>query len=363
VLRRTLNRHGECAKTTSGRGEELMRIAVVIPCYRVKKHIEAVIRDTARYADGIFVVDDCCPEGTGAFLRGLELPPGVRLLANGVNKGVGGAVITGYRAALAEGFDIIVKLDGDGQMDASLIPLLIEPIVSGLADYSKGNRFFNVHDVAGMPLIRVVGNAGLSFLTKLASGYWDVFDPTNGFIAVHARVLERLPLDRIAERYFFESDMLFRLGTLRAAVVDVPMTAIYGDAESSLSPGAVLFPFLFKNLRNFAKRVFYNYFLRDFSVASVYLALLVILIPIGIGLGILFWAKSIGSGVPATSGEVMLAALPLIAAMQLLLAFLAYDVEATPRRALHRTLQTLKPKPALEIIADQTHAARQEELN
>jgi len=319
-------------------------VAVVIPCYRVKRHIAAVVADAVTYADAIYVVDDACPEGTAEFVRGLKLPQSVMVLVNEVNLGVGGATIAGYRAAVADGHEIIVKLDGDGQMDASLIPYLIEPIASGHADYTKGNRFFNVQDVRAMPFTRLVGNAGLSFLTKLASGYWTIFDPTNGFTAIHARVLERIALDRIAPRYFFESDLLFRLGTLRANVVDVPMVAHYGDEKSNLNAPAMALPFFFKNLRNFSKRLFYNYFLRDFSVASVYLLLLMILVPLGGVLGVIFWARSFSTGVPATSGEVMLAALPLVLAMQLLLAFLSYDVESTPRRALHRALQPLRKR-------------------
>jgi dolichol-phosphate mannosyltransferase len=319
-------------------------VAIVIPCYRVTGHIEAVVLDAVRFADAVYIVDDCCPDGTAALLRERSLPASARLLCNQVNLGVGGATIAGYRAALADGHDIIVKLDGDGQMDPNLIPYLIEPIVAGNADYTKGNRFFNVQDVQAMPLHRLIGNAGLSFLTKLASGYWTIFDPTNGFTAIHARVLERLALDRIAQRYFFESDMLFRLGTMRAHVVDVPMPAQYGNEVSNLRVRSTVLPFLWCNLRNFGKRLFYNYFLRDFSVASVQLLLIALLLPLGIGFGLFFWWRSYESGVAATSGEVMLAALPLIVAVQLILSFLAYDVESAPRRALHRLLQPLSSK-------------------
>jgi glycosyltransferase involved in cell wall biosynthesis len=290
------------------------------------------------------VVDDCCPEKTGEFLRGRALPGNVAVIVHDVNRGVGGATISGYRAALEDGHDIIVKVDGDGQMDPGLIPYLVAPLVHGQADYAKGNRFFNIQDVKSMPTARLIGNAGLSFLTKLASGYWTVFDPTNGFTAIHARVLERLPLERLNERYFFECDMLFRLSTLRAHVVDVPMTAVYGGEPSSLSVGRALFPFFFRNLTNFAKRIFYNYFLRDFSVASMNMLLTAVLIPVGFLFGGFFWYRSWSSGIAATSGEVMIAALPLIVAIQLLLACFAYDVESTPRTALHPSLRPLARK-------------------
>jgi dolichol-phosphate mannosyltransferase len=168
-------------------------IAVIVPCYKVRRQVEPVLLEASRYADAVYAVDDCCPEGTGAFLQGCSLPKNVTVLVNSANRGVGGATIAGYRAALRDGHDIMVKVDGDGQMDPTLIPYIVAPIARGQADYSKGNRFFNIQDVKQMPAARLVGNAGLSFLTKLASGYWTIFDPTNGFTAIHARILERLP--------------------------------------------------------------------------------------------------------------------------------------------------------------------------
>ena len=189
------------------------------------------------------------------------------------NRGVGGAVITGYAKALTFGADVVVKIDGDGQMDPALIPKLVAPILNGEADYAKGNRFFNLESVQQMPAIRLFGNGVLSFLSKLSSGYWSIFDPTNGFTAIHARLINLLPMHRIHNRYFFESDMLFRLNLLRAVVVDVPMDAFYGEEESNLKITRVIFPFAWGHLRNLFKRTIYSYFLRDFSLASLELVL------------------------------------------------------------------------------------------
>ena len=254
--------------------------------------------------------------------------------------------MAGYRQAMADGHEILVKLDGDGQMDAAEIPFLIRPVLSGAADYAKGNRFFNPREVRAMPRARLLGNAGLSFLTKLSSGYWTIFDPTNGFTALHARVAERLPFDLIAKRYFFESDLLFRLGTLRACVADVPMPARYGDEVSNMDAGKMVGPFLAANLRNFMKRVVYNYFLRDFSIASIFLVAALGLAGAGLFLGVSFWLHGVATDTPATSGKVMLAALPLILSMQLLLAFLGYDVELTPRTAIYSLLPPLAQRAA-----------------
>ena len=201
------------------------RIAVVIPSYRVKKHILEVISGIGNEVERIYVVDDLCPEQSGDFVEAHCDDPRVRIIRHEVNQGVGGAVMSGYRAAIEEGVDIIVKVDGDGQMDPSLIPYFVEPIISGNADYTKGNRFFDLESVRAMPRIRLFGNAVLSFMTKMSSGYWDLFDPTNGYTAIHADVAKHLPFEKISKRYFFETDILFRLNTVRAVVVDMPMEA------------------------------------------------------------------------------------------------------------------------------------------
>jgi hypothetical protein len=187
-----------------------------------------------------------------------------------------------------------------------------------------------------MPKARLVGNAVLSFMTKISSGYWDVFDPTNGYTAIHSDVLRRLPFDKISQRYFFETDMLFRLNTLRAVVVDVPMDARYEDEESSLKISGIIGEFFVKHLRNFCKRIFYNYYLRDMSLASIELPLGVMMFLFGCGFGMWHWLKSIQEGIMTSAGTVMLAALPILMGGQLILAFIGYDIASTPRRPLHK---------------------------
>lgn len=313
-------------------------VAVVIPCHRVSRFILTLIARIGSEVSHIVVVDDCCPEHTGALVTERCQDPRVTVVTHAENQGVGGAVMTGYRRALELGAHVVVKLDGDGQMDPALIPSFILPILLGSADYTKGNRFTNIEDVRAMPPIRLFGNAVLSFFTKASSGYWTLFDPTNGYTAIHATMLERLPLSKIRRNYFFESDMLFRLGTMRACVVDIPMTAIYGDEESGLKIGRVLGPFLRCNITNFFKRIVYNYILRDFSIASVELALGLIALCFGIVFGLHGWILSVSSGETASTGTVMVAALPIILGMQLLLSFLSFDIATVPDRALHPLL-------------------------
>jgi glycosyltransferase involved in cell wall biosynthesis len=313
-------------------------IAAVIPCYRVKRHVLGVLAAVPALVDSVYVVDDACPEGSGDLVESACRDPRVRVLRHAANQGVGGATLTGYRAALADGAAVVVRLDGDGQMDPGAIPLLVRPILDGEADYTKGNRFYELEGLASMPRLRLLGNSLLSFACKLSSGYWNVFDPNNGFTAIHADVLRRVPLDKLAQGWFFESDLLFRLGTLRAVVRDVPMPARYGDEESSLRVARVAPGFAWRHLANTGKRIFYNYYLRDFNIASIELALGAPLLAFGAWVGITRWAEGSLRNVPATSGTVMLAALPVIVGMQLLLAFLAQDMQSVPRDVLHRRL-------------------------
>ena len=192
-----------------------MRIAVAIPCYKVTRHVLEVIAAIGPEVEAIYAVDDACPEGSGDFIEQHNTDARVRVLRNPENRGVGGAIVTAYKAALADGMDIVVKIDGDGQMDPALLPLFVRPLLQGRADYTKGNRFFRPESMQGMPPVRQFGNAVLSFITKLSCGYWNVMDPTNGYTAVRTCVLAELPLDKLEQRYFFETDMLFRLNTVR----------------------------------------------------------------------------------------------------------------------------------------------------
>lgn len=310
------------------------RVAVVVPSYRVAHKVLGVINAIGPEVARIFVVDDCCPEGSGQLVVAHCHDPRVRVIFHEQNRGVGGATMTGFRAALEEGMEIAVKLDGDGQMDPALIPALIRPLLNGQADYCKGNRFFNPDGLVAMPKLRLIGNAVLSFLSKLSSGYWNVFDPTNGFVAIDARVLALLPLDKIDCRYFFESDMLFRLSTFRAKIVDMPMDALYADERSSLKVVKIIPEFLYKHLNRLVKRFVYNYLIRDFNIASLGLIGGLPLLGFGVAFGLSEWAESARTGIPVSSGTVMLAALPIIVGLQFLVLFLNYDINNVPQRPI-----------------------------
>ncbi|MFQ5764282.1 MAG: glycosyltransferase family 2 protein [Rhodospirillales bacterium] len=313
-------------------------VAVVIPCYRETAHVLDVIAGIGDEVGRIFVVDDACPDDTGGHIRAHCRDKRVEVLTHERNTGVGGATITGYKRAIEAGADIIVKVDGDGQMDPAMIPTLIRPIAAGEADYAKGNRFHQLQAVGGMPAMRIAGNMLLSFLSKLSSGYWDVFDPANGFTAIHADVARTLPLDELARGFFFESDMLYRLGLMRAVVRDVPMRARYGAETSAISIPKIIPEFLVKHTANTCRRMFYCYFVRDFTFASMQLVLGAAMVLFGVVYGGYWWYASGAEDVFASAGTVVLAALPIILGTQFLIAFINYDTRNVPKTPVHPLL-------------------------
>ena len=213
------------------------KIAVVIPSYKVSKHIRDVLRSLPEFIDAVIVVDDACPENSGNIAKELGLEK-VHIIFHEKNQGVGGAVISGFKKAMELGSDIVVKLDGDGQMDPRNIEKLIQPIIDNSADYTKGNRFHDFNALRSMPKIRLFGNSLLSFAIKATSGYWNIMDPANGFCAIDSQTLHTLNLDKIEKRYFFETDMLIHLNLMNKVVQDVPIPAIYKDEISNLDPDA-----------------------------------------------------------------------------------------------------------------------------
>jgi glycosyltransferase involved in cell wall biosynthesis len=311
-------------------------VAVVIPSYKVTAHIVETIGEIGPEVAHIIIVDDACPDGSGKLVEQEVKDKRVKVIFHTENQGVGGAMITGYRAALETDAQIVVKLDGDGQMDPALIKDLIAPIVTGRADYTKGDRFDSLTGLSQMPGIRLFGNAGLTLLTKISTGYWNITDPTNGYTAIHRDALKALPLGMLSKRFFFESDMLFRLSVYRAVVWDVPMQARYGNEKSNLSIAKTLWEFPWKHFKNFHKRLFLNYYLRDVSAASIELPLGFVLWWFGVIAGFDALISSLSNGVAASTGTVMISVVPLILGFQLLLAFVSHDVSSVPTRPKHR---------------------------
>ena len=332
------------------------RISVIVPCYRVHKHVLQVLESIPGEVDHIVVVDDACPEKSGNLVAESISDSRVEVLYLEKNLGVGGAVLSGMCYAAEKGSEILVKMDGDGQHDAAYISFLVEPILQGAADYTKGNRFYRLENLLSMPASRIVGNAGLSFLTKLSSGYWNLMDPTNGFVAIHSKILCQLSLEKINKRYLFESEMLFRLGSLRAKVMQVPMRAHYGNEVSGITPAQYFLPMLIWHAKSFLKRIFYNYFLRGFSLASLFLLFGVIFLLAGLILGLKYWDYYTALGESAPNGTVMLVALMILLGITFLLNFFSLDMASEPREAIHKFLPSVIPEQityATSISRDQ----------
>ncbi len=312
---------------------EGLRVAVIIPAYHARDTIEQVLDGIPAWVDAVYVVDDGSNDGTSALVQA-HRDPRVALLSHPVNRGVGAAMVTGYSEALRHGIDICVKMDADDQMDPAYLTDLIRPLLERRADYVKGNRFHDATALRRMPFLRKVGNAGLSFLIKAASGQWHIFDPTNGYTAIHRAVLEMLDLKRLHPRYFFESSMLVQLGTIGAVVEDRLIPARYGNERSHLKIGRALLEFPWQGLRYGCQRIWWRYFIADFNAVSLFLLCGIPLTTFGIGFGAYHWIRSAREGVLTPTGTVMLAVLPLIIGFQLLLQALVLDVQQAPKRPL-----------------------------
>ena len=309
------------------------KLAVIIPAYRVADTIEVVLSELPNYLRHIIVVDDASPDNTSELVNALaSRDRRIVLVRHEQNQGVGGAMLTGFKKSLELGAQVVVKIDGDHQMDPAHIPALVTPLLEGKADYAKGNRFRDFESLRHMPLIRRIGNLGLSFLTKAATGYWYCFDPTNGYFAIRAEILAQLPLERIDRDYFFETSMLANLYLLDAFVLDVPIPARYRGERSSLSIWRVLVKFPAKLLATVLRRLLLRYFLFDFSMVSVYLLTGIPLILIGLIFGSVKWAQYLALGVPAPTGTVILPTLALILGIQILLSAIEIDMNAAPKK-------------------------------
>jgi len=315
------------------------RIAAIVPAYNEAENIADVLRSLPEFVSTIVVVDDASSDGTSEIVEELATRDRrIILLKHGSNQGVGGAMVTGFQQALQLEADIVVKVDGDGQMSPDDLQSLIQPLVDGQADYTKGNRFHDFRSLKRMPLLRRFGNTILSFLTKAAVGYWTLFDPCNGYVAIRGEVLRRLPLESISKSFFFETSMLAQLYLIGAVVKDVPMAARYGGEVSHLSIPKVVVEFLPRLAGCFGRRILLKNFLYDFSMESIYLLVGVPMLSWGLWFGASRWSYYSDIGEPAPTGTVVIAALLIILGFQILLSAIAEDLRGVPREPISRPL-------------------------
>ena len=326
--------------TTDRRDFSRYNVTVVIPAYRAERQVEQVLTTLPSFVRHIIVVNDGSPDLTAARVEHLaKRDRRILLLNHQTNQGVGAAMVTGIGRALEFGAQVVVKVDADGQMAPEEIADLVEPLVLGQADFAKGNRFRFGQSLGRMPFIRRLGNTGLAFLAKAATGYWNCFDPTNGYLAIRGDLLRRLPLTKLDSSYFFEISLLSELYLLEAVVREIPMPARYGEEVSSLSIAKALVTFPPKLLRLLVRRILLKYFVHDFSMASVYLATGLPLLMFGVGFGGYNWLHYSQLGNLTPTGTVMLATLPVILGFQLLLSAIGVDIQSVPKDPVGRPLR------------------------
>jgi dolichol-phosphate mannosyltransferase len=313
-----------------------VHVAAVVPAYNVSAELGNVLRQMPLLFRTIIVVDDASGDDTaGVAERYAQLDPRIVLVRHDQNQGVGGAMITGFGKALEAGADIVVKVDGDGQMPLWLVPQLIQPLIDGTADYTKGNRFRDFQAIRAMPFVRRVGNVALSFLSKAATGYWHCFDPANGFLAIRADVLSQLPLHKISRCYFFETSMLSHLYVLGAVVREIPMPARYAGETSSLSITRVVRQFPGKLLWSLMRRIVLKNFVYDFNLESFHILAGLPLLLTGVVYGGYHWWWYTSRNLAAPTGTVVLSALLITIGTQLLISAVNLDLQAIPREPIN----------------------------
>ncbi|MBC5810294.1 MAG: glycosyltransferase family 2 protein [Candidatus Eremiobacteraeota bacterium] len=312
-----------------GEAATSLTIAIVIPAYRARATIRRVIARALPEASFVVVVDDACPEATH---EAIEPDERVHVLRHEVNRGVGGAVKTGIAHALSLGADVIVKVDADDQMDVGFLPFMVRVLERHPeVDLVKGNRFADPETVRVMPAVRLIGNAGLSLLVKISSGYWTISDPTNGFVALRADALRRIDVAKLSERYFFEIDLLCAMGTARRLIAEFEMPPRYAGEHSSLSIGNVLVSFPPKLLARLMRRLFVNYVLMEMNVGTMFGIIGIPLFVAALVFGGHEWYVSVKTGVPRATGTIILALLLFTTGFQLTLQALFYDVQFSPK--------------------------------
>ena len=302
-----------------------MCVAVVVPAHNEERLVGTVVTTSPPLVDHIIVVDDASTDATSEAARSTG-DPRLEVIRLPENQGVGGAILAGHRRALELGADVSVVMAGDAQMDPDYLPALLDPIAEGEAEFTKANRFYDARSFEGMPRHRVFGNVVLSFMTKAASGYWGLFDPQNGYTAIHRSALERLPLDRIAQRYEFENDLLIKLNILRVPARDVPVPARYGTEVSGMRLTRVA-PRLLRLLwKGFWHRIWWKYVLQSFSPVALMLFTGLALLLFGLAVSIFVLVNTLGPPV-ASPGTVLLAVAPLLTSIHLLVSALMLDIQ------------------------------------
>jgi len=303
-------------------------IAVIVPAHNEEKLIGKVLKTIPNFIDHIVVVDDASVDRTGEIVKAHQQEDSrILYLRHPSNEGVGGAIVTGYKWARDNEISISVVMAGDAQMDPQDLPKLLDPVVEGEVDYCKGNRLFTGKAWRVIPKTRYLGNGILSFLTKIASGYWHVADSQSGYGAVSLEVLKTIDLDRIYKRYGMPNDFLVRLNVYSFRVRDVPVNPIYGIGErSGIRIYKVVFTLSLLLLRLFLWRLKEKYIIRDFHPLVLFYFLGFVLTPIGVVFGCYLVVLRVFFG-SVTATSALFAAFFSISGLQSLFFAMWFDME------------------------------------
>jgi dolichol-phosphate mannosyltransferase len=308
------------------------RVVVIIPVYNVGSKAIEVINNIPDFVDKIYLVDDCCPLKTGELVeKHFTNTTKLKVIYNSKNLGVGGAVKIGYVESLKNNFDFTVKIDGDGQMNPIDIIKLIEPLQNNY-EYTKGNRFLDRIEFEHYPIVRFYGNIFLSFLSKLSTGYWDIFDPINGFTCIKNSILKKINLQKISDGYFFETDMLCNIYFLNGKVLDVPVKIkYYSNQIQNMSVLRETFNFFFKNISKIRKRIRLKYLSNNFTIGGFYIILTLIFFFSSLLIGGFNWIKyGLLLNVLAPTGIVLFSILSFFFSIIFFGFFIYFDTKNNP---------------------------------
>jgi glycosyltransferase involved in cell wall biosynthesis len=306
-----------------------LSIAAVVPAHNEEDLIVKTVGSMPPLVDRVIVVDDASTDATVEQALATA-DPRLELVRHERNTGVGGAIISGHRRAIELQTDVAVVMAGDAQMDPAYLPDLLDPIADEGYAFTKADRFFGFDSFAGMPRHRIVGNVVVGFLAKASTGYWNLFDPLNGYTATRTDTLARLPLERIRTDYAFECDILVYLNTIRARAMDVPIPAVYGDERSGIRLFRDAGKLLWSLFRGFWRRIVWKYVLWSFSPVAIFLFVGLALVAWAVGFGAWVVYETVGDPVASTA-TVLMSVGPLLVGINLLIVATVLDILETPR--------------------------------
>lgn len=302
-------------------------IAVVVPAWNVEDRIAKVLTTMPSFVDHVFVVDDCSRDRTGQVAQDTSVPYQVHVVRHERNLGVGAAIVTGYRHALKQGADAVAVMAGDGQMDPAELRSICQPVVDGQVDYVKGNRLLHTDVRRVMPRYRFIGNAVLSLLTKLASGYWRLMDFQTGYTAISREMLGLMPVDKLYPRYGFPNDVLVKLNVLNARVREIPIRPVYDGQSSNIRLGRVVPTISWILIKGFFWRIREKYIIRDFHPLVFFYLFGLVAFAFGLLFGLYLVVYRLAAG-PVSGTSALFAALFFLSGSQSLFFAMWFDMES-----------------------------------